>query len=244
MARTNNDGLDDKDHVFRFYVSRKGNVTVDDVLSALIVDAKHSSIKSWLGSWNGHEPAIPAKSIEFCKQSEFGRTLLARAQKRVDAGRGTLSTTWDPMKGKKSDAKRVGTVRRRHAEHSIDDGDAAVPPLPEEVDDSIRFPEGATTRITINAYERNARARTSCIRHYGVSCTVCGFNFETVYGELGKGFIHVHHVRVIASIGEEYEVDPVTDLRPVCPNCHAMLHQRRPALPIDELRSIRQRRLT
>ncbi|MDB9470225.1 hypothetical protein PN480_18680 [Dolichospermum circinale CS-1225] len=37
---------------------------------------------------------------------------------------------------------------------------------------------------------------------------------------------------------EEYEVDPIKDLRPVCPNCHAMIHRRLPPLSIDEIKSI------
>ena len=63
---------------------------------------------------------------------------------------------------------------------------------------------------------------------------VCEFNFEAFYGERGKGFIHVHHLSSLAEIGQEYEVDPVNDLRPVCPNCHAMLH-RKGNIGIEEL---------
>ena len=31
-------------------------------------------------------------------------------------------------------------------------------------------------------------------------------------------------------------MDPIKDLRPVCPNCHAMLHRAVPALSIDDIR--------
>jgi 5-methylcytosine-specific restriction protein A len=37
-----------------------------------------------------------------------------------------------------------------------------------------------------------------------------------------------------------YRVNPIDELRPVCPNCHAMLHQIRPALAINELQSLLQ----
>ena len=50
-------------------------------------------------------------------------------------------------------------------------------------------------------------------------------DFENMYGELGKGFIHVHHIVPISMIGKEYKIDPIKDLVPVCPNCHAMLHR-------------------
>lgn len=46
--------------------------------------------------------------------------------------------------------------------------------------------------------------------------------FTDMYGDIGKDFIHVHHLL----IGEEYVVDHIKDLRPVCPNCHAMLDKR------------------
>jgi 5-methylcytosine-specific restriction protein A len=67
---------------------------------------------------------------------------------------------------------------------------------------------------------------------------VCDFNFEAKYGEIGSGFIHVHHLTPLANIGKEYEVDSIRDLRPVCPNCHAMLHKKYPPYSIEELKSI------
>ena len=110
----------------------------------------------------------------------------------------------------------------------------------DEVDAEPHFKEGAAKQVTVNAYERNPEARKACIAHYGTECKVCGFDFDKVYGELGEGFIHVHHLRDLATIGEEYEVNPIEDMRPVCPNCHAMLHRRVPAMSIDELQGVIQ----
>jgi 5-methylcytosine-specific restriction protein A len=101
--------------------------------------------------------------------------------------------------------------------------------------------EGALLRITVNRYERDPVARQKCIEHYGPVCVVCGFDFEKRYGAIGAGFIHVHHLVDIASIGGRYQVDPVRDLRPVCPNCHAMLHQERPAMSIENLKQISEK---
>ncbi|MCW5202629.1 HNH endonuclease [Desulfobulbus sp. US4] len=98
--------------------------------------------------------------------------------------------------------------------------------------------EGTFKRVTVNAYERNLKAREKCIKHYGAKCCVCEFDFENVYGELGAGFIHVHHLIEISTIGETYEVDPVEDLCPVCPNCHAMLHREKPAMLPEKLKSL------
>ena len=107
---------------------------------------------------------------------------------------------------------------------------------PEEIPASTTHLEGKVRQVLVNTYERNPAARAKCIAHYGTACSVCSFDFGTTYGDIGAGFIHVHHLREISSIGNEYEIDPIEDLRPVCPNCHAMLHTDRPALTIDSLR--------
>ncbi len=98
--------------------------------------------------------------------------------------------------------------------------------------------EGTKKQITVNAYERNSQARQKCIEHYGSKCTICSFDFEKTYGEIGHNFIHVHHLKPLSEIDEKYEIDPIKDLRPVCPNCHAMLHKRKPPYSIDELKDI------
>ena len=35
-------------------------------------------------------------------------------------------------------------------------------------------------------------------------------------------------------------IDPIKDLIPVCPNCHSMIHSKRPAFTIDEINEIRK----
>ena len=104
-------------------------------------------------------------------------------------------------------------------------------------------PEGARTTVTVNAHECNAAARATCIARHGVSCSVCDMNFPETYGPVGRGFIHVHHlIRSLASVGTEYEVDPVADLGPVCPNCHATLHRGEPMHPIGDVRAMLRHR--
>jgi hypothetical protein len=97
-------------------------------------------------------------------------------------------------------------------------------PLPEELSATMQFLEGATRQIVINAYERSPKARRQCIEQHGCNCCVCGFSFGAVYGPQAEGYIHVHHLRPLSEVGGEYVVDPVADLLPVCPNCHAFLH--------------------
>lgn len=100
------------------------------------------------------------------------------------------------------------------------------------------FFEGSVSKVMVNRYERDVRARQKCIDYYGLDCKVCAVNFELLYGDLGRGFIHVHHKKELNSIGYGYEVDPIEDLVPVCPNCHAMLHKRIPAFTVEELMEV------
>jgi 5-methylcytosine-specific restriction protein A len=97
------------------------------------------------------------------------------------------------------------------------------------------FTEGNPYRTTITKYERDPYARKRCIEHYGTSCIVCEFSFLKKYGALGKDFIHVHHLVPVSRKKKRYKLNPIKDLRPVCPNCHAMIHIRRPPLTIEEL---------
>lgn len=107
------------------------------------------------------------------------------------------------------------------------------------VQESYQLKEGAKKQVLVNSYERNYKARQICIEHYGCLCSVCGFDFAKFYGEEFKGKIHIHHLKALSEINGEYEVNPISDLRPVCPNCHLALHSTIGNKPysIDELKA-------
>lgn len=86
--------------------------------------------------------------------------------------------------------------------------------------------EGYRKSVYVNVYERNPKARREAIKYHGTKCAVCEMSFEDKYGEIGAGFIHIHHIVPISEIGKEYQINYKTDLVPVCPNCHAMLHRK------------------
>ena len=108
---------------------------------------------------------------------------------------------------------------------------------PDDIEDENLF-EGAKREVKVNTYERNPQARKKCIEFYGSKCSVCDFDFEKIFGDIGKGFIHVHHVKPLSEIDKEYKINPIQDLRPVCPNCHAMLHSKKPAYKIKEIKKL------
>jgi 5-methylcytosine-specific restriction protein A len=108
----------------------------------------------------------------------------------------------------------------------------------DELDLSDPFEEGARTDVLVNRYERNRSARDACVAHHGATCIVCSYDFEKHFGPMGAGFIHVHHVTPISEVGPSCAVDPVRDLIPVCPNCHAMIHTRWPPISVQDMRKI------
>ncbi|MEH6393338.1 HNH endonuclease [Pseudoalteromonas sp.] len=104
--------------------------------------------------------------------------------------------------------------------------------------DDTQIIEGQELSYQLTKYERSSKARQQCIEHHGVKCKVCDLNFESLYGDIGRGFIHVHHIVPVSRQKDEYQIDPINDLIPVCPNCHSMLHRRDPPHSIEELRAI------
>lgn len=111
----------------------------------------------------------------------------------------------------------------------------------DEVETGVAYQEGAVRQVTVNAYERDNEAREACLRHHGRSCVVCGFNFLGAYGEQAADYIQVHHIKPIARAGGTYVLNPIRDLRPVCPNCHAVIHRRDPPFEIAEVKRMLSR---
>ena len=109
-------------------------------------------------------------------------------------------------------------------------------PLEEEMLSGL--PEGALRRVEVNRYERSQINRAICISVHGTQCKVCGLDFGERYGEIGCGFIHVHHIVPVSRMISDYKIDPVNELIPVCPNCHAMLHRKDPPLLVGELKQL------
>jgi hypothetical protein len=107
---------------------------------------------------------------------------------------------------------------------------------PDELPPGSPLVEGAATRVWVSGYERNPAVRAQCIATHGTNCSACGMGFGSVYGPVAAGYIHVHHLRPLSESGGSHVVDPVADLRPVCPNCHAVLHLGGQLRSIEEVR--------
>ena len=103
--------------------------------------------------------------------------------------------------------------------------------------------EGRAVQSLITRYERKRINREACIQLKGSRCSVCGFDFAEHYGHLGAGYIEIHHIKSIASLGAGYRINVATDLEPLCANCHAMAHREEPPVSIERLRLVVAERL-
>jgi hypothetical protein len=98
--------------------------------------------------------------------------------------------------------------------------------------------EGAPRRVEQTRYERDPALRAACLALQGTGCSICGMTFEGLYGAEAAGFIHVHHLDPLGTVGQAHVVDPATDLIPVCPNCHGVIHLRSPPFTPDEMKAM------
>ena len=141
-----------------------------------------------------------------------------------------------PIQGRRTDRdKAPNDPIRIFLDHIVNEfgNDALETNYPDEANvESKTFPEGAKQTVQVNRYERNPEARAKCIEFHKARCKVCEMSFDETYGMFAKDFIHVHHIKPLSEINEEYEVDPINDLIPVCPNCHAMLHRQQNGIPM------------
>jgi len=146
---------------------------------------------------------------------------------------GTPLTSKDFSGGLATVVPKLGSLGFKVVALDVTDDTVA---LPEEVPESMW--EGGKRSVTVNAYERSPDARASCIEAHGSSCAICSFDFGQRYGDKFQGFIHVHHKVPISNIGSRYKVNPKSDLIPVCPNCHAVIHYGNKTRSVEEVRSL------
>jgi hypothetical protein len=101
---------------------------------------------------------------------------------------------------------------------------------------NMTYVEGRLIDVVMQRRERSEDARSACLAAYGFSCYVCGVNLKARYSGLPMEIIHVHHEEPLSQAPGEREVDPVASMKPVCPNCHCVIHSRTPAYAIEDVK--------
>jgi 5-methylcytosine-specific restriction protein A len=104
--------------------------------------------------------------------------------------------------------------------------------------DEMGKEEGALSNEVVRKYERSRYNRALCLKYYGFTCRGCGDTLEEKYGPIGANVIHVHHIVPVSAMQGSYQLDPIKDLIPLCPNCHNIVHRKNPPMAIDELNTI------
>ncbi|MDJ0106532.1 HNH endonuclease [Rhodococcus erythropolis] len=117
------------------------------------------------------------------------------------------------------------------------------PPLTDtaSVAELVTAVEGRAIRRMVQVYERDPKLRKQKIAlswkiRGSIACEVCDFDFEKTYPQHGEGYVEVHHVAPLHSIG--ITTNGVDDLVLLCSNCHRMIHRSAKWLTPEELRAI------
>ena len=112
----------------------------------------------------------------------------------------------------------------------------------EEVDSDASAAEGTSYEARSVRYERKKINRDICLRIRGNRCLCCNRSMEEEYGSIAHDLIDVHHILPASEMGPAYRVNSTTDLIPVCPNCHRVLHRSDPPMPPEQLRALLESR--
>lgn len=222
----------------RFFLLRQG-VEPRGIVASGFVTRKPRPGRHWNRRLRPRKARFVNAAFDAILDSALGETLpIAELQRGPLAGI-HWGTQASGIEIDSSLAPRLERVWRRRLERS------GLSPLP--LDDAASashlFPEAALRNRTTKAPSRNPKARAACIEHYTARCSICQFDFNEFYGESSWSLIHVHHLKPMSQSRGERLVDPKRDLRPVCPNCHAVLHLDGKTRSIEELqRALRRHR--
>ena len=114
-------------------------------------------------------------------------------------------------------------------------------------DENLVIEEGTRRVRNVQVYERSKKLREAAISRYMINghlqCSVCSFDFSTVYGERGKGYVEIHHQKPIFQYEDQdtakFLEQALQNVVPVCSNCHRMIHREKNApMPVEELRQL------
>ncbi len=114
-------------------------------------------------------------------------------------------------------------------------------------DENLVIEEGTRRVRNAQVYERSKKLREAAISRCTINghlaCSVCSFDFSTVYGERGRGYIEIHHQKPIFQYEEQdtakFLEQALQNVVPVRSNCHRMIHREKNApMPVEELRQI------
>jgi 5-methylcytosine-specific restriction protein A len=219
------------DLYFRFPPTKIRNmhpqvVELSEVLNRLPI---HGDVKGF--------PKFRNPNGVYMKMCNFLRFDESYAGKGLRKGAQTEEIIWQEFANDREHLHE--TAKAIRANHALPEVGQPTEALDEEEES---FVEGQVLYRLHRARERSPklreRAKAAAIRSgRGLVCVVCGFNFESSYGELGKGFIECHHTVPVSQLTQGQRTI-LKDVALLCSNCHRMVHRRRPWLSINQLETL------
>jgi len=191
--------------------------------------------KTFQTDWDGSDPTRFPARIRAAATALRDEGWRGTYRIRHEAGSLQIAPAETRDNGNGSPAKGQTTIFDQPSARSSGGNSASDEDTATQVRDG-GYAEGRARSYNTTRYERDPKARQACIDHYGAECYICGFDFGEVYGKEWSSFIEVHHETPVSEVGPGYEVDPIENLKPLCPNCHAMVHKRTPPYTPDEVR--------
>lgn len=198
----------------------------DSLSAGRTVDAFEHSLKNTRDAFDAH---LDSNRVGWHDRNGQPAALNPQASRVMrDFGKMDRQQVWEKIRGH-ADPKVIsisGTI-----------DDLAMIQEMEEPATSRSLTEGGISVVISVRYERNIALRDAAFREHGYDCAACGFNYQRIYGDWGKGFAEVHHLTLVSSgDGKKKLVNPKTDLIVLCANCHRMVHRKKNrTLTLDEL---------
>lgn len=152
-------------------------------------------------------------------------------EKGREKGGAMTETVWEDMAHEPARVVAEASVIRQAMADLGEGSDGLVP------DDDIEADETSVVVVTHRRRERDRkiakRKREQVLADTGaLACEACGFDSEARFGI--EGIIECHHLKPVAEL-EPGEKTRLADLRLVCPNCHRLVHKKRPWLTWPQL---------
>lgn len=100
--------------------------------------------------------------------------------------------------------------------------------LPARTFDYEEYVEGQRSKRETWFFSRNPKLAKDAKERDRYTCQACAFRFEDRYGELGEGFIEVHHLDPLSerrSAANDGRLTTLAQVASLCPNCHRMAHR-------------------
>ena len=113
--------------------------------------------------------------------------------------------------------------------------------------DETMISEGRIEMVKKYAKKRSKALRDAAVKYYTrnghIECCACSLEFSSHYGAIGKNYIEIHHLNPICEYDGEVRLDldeAIRELRPLCANCHRVVHLHNPILSIQAVQDALQ----